>query len=71
MISQCMNSYPTLEMILEVDMVETEVEDNILIARIITGLATPMIVSTSYMVDLQALLTWLNLLILLGLRLKV
>ena len=50
-------------MIPEVDAVATEVEDNVLNAHTVTGLATPVIDAISYMSDLLVLLIWLSLLI--------
>ena len=50
-------------MILEVDAVAIEVEDNILTAHTVIGLATPLIDAINYMTDLLVLIIWLNLLI--------
>ena len=54
-------------------MVATEVEDNVLNAHTVTGLATPVIDAISYIVDLVVMPIWLNLLIIhrLSLRLRV
>ena len=52
-------------------MVATKVEDNILIPHTTAGLAIPVIVATSYMVNLHEIIIWPNLLILLNLKLKV
>ena len=45
------------------DMVETEVKDNVLNAHTTLGLDTPVIDAISYMADLLVLLIWLSLLI--------
>ena len=52
-------------------MVATEAEDDDLAAHIVIGLATPMIVATIYMAELHIMLIWLNLRILLCLRLEI
>ena len=52
-----------LEVIPEVDVIATEVEDNVLNAHIVIGLDTPVINAINYMADLLVLLIWLNLLI--------
>ena len=52
-----------LEVIPEVDVVATEVEDNVLNTHIVIGLDTPVIDAISYMADLPILLVWLSLLI--------
>ena len=51
------------EVIPEVDVVVTEVEDNVLNAHIAIGLDTPVIDAISYMADLLILLVWLSLMI--------
>ena len=43
-------------MILEVDSVETEIEDKVLNAHSVIGLDTPVIDAISYMADLHVLL---------------
>ena len=50
-------------MIPEVDVVATEVEDNVLNAHTVIGLDTPVINAISYMADFPVLLIWLSLLI--------
>ena len=45
------------------DVVATEVEDNVLNAHTVIGLNTPVIDAISYMADLLVLLIWLSLLI--------
>ena len=50
-------------MIPEVDVVATEVEDNVLNEHTVLGLDTPVIDAISYMANLSVLLIWLSLLI--------
>ena len=49
-------------MIPEVDVIAIEVEDNVLAAHVVTGLATSVIDAIGYMVDFLVMLIWLNLL---------